>query len=310
MRSKQRTDWLSKRPSRVRSSAVLAALLVVTGQAAGSAESLPIFEANAYLYVEQATLDVLLPCFISEDPDDLGVLKVDGVDQAVSSRGFTEDVGNTYGFLTSFYDSEAFFGNAVPDRIVGVLSIGWRPTDVFGVDTVEIICTVDGSPVTYSFEFWDDYVGGDDQRYQAWYFFEAEPAAEPVVDPVNPMTLSCSPDPVAVGAVVTCVIEKGDPGIEILWRASYNPAFAGQGVKLDAEGNGSFSFVAPAAALGLPVTVELVEWDRSAVVTVGGPVPASVPAGEGEGGLPLGLALGGLVVLAGASRLRRSGAVA
>jgi len=133
------------------------------------------------------------------------------------------------------------------------------------------------------------------------------------VDPVpvtSQLALSCSPDPVVAGGVVTCLVTGGDPNVEILWRASYNPAFAGQGVRLDAEGNGSFSFVAPAAALGLPVTVELVEWDRTAVVTVGGPVPVRVPAGEGQGALPLGLTLGGLLVLAGALRLRRSGAVA
>jgi hypothetical protein len=128
----------------------------------------------------------------------------------------------------------------------------------------------------------------------------------------SPLALSCSPDPVVAGGVVTCLITGGDPGIDILWRASYNPVFASQGVMLDAEGNGSFSFVAPAAALGLPVTVELVEWDRTAVVTVDLPLPTSVPSGEGQGGLPLGVTLGGLLVLAGALRLRlhRAGAVA
>jgi len=133
-------------------------------------------------------------------------------------------------------------------------------------------------------------------------------------DPIapHPIALSCSPDAVVAGGAVTCEITGGDPDVDILWRASYDPTFASQGVRLDAEGRGSFSFVAPVAALGLSVTVELVEWDRVAVFTVGVPVPASVPAGEGPGGLPLGTTLGGLLVLAGALRLRlrRSGAVA
>jgi len=171
--------------------------------------------------------------------------------------------------------------------------------------SVVLTCTLDDDTLSYGFSFW-----GDILNERVWYSIPGADAPEPAAEPVShPMTLSCSPDPVPVGAVVTCVVEKGDPNAEILWRATYNPAFAGQGVRLDAEGNGSFSFVAPAAALGLPVTVELVEWDRTAVVTVGGPVPASVPAGEGQGGLPLGLALGGLLVLAGASRLRRAGAL-
>ena len=141
---------------------------------------------------------------------------------------------------------------------------------------------------------------------------DEEPTDSPIAPTQSPLALSCSPDPVVAGGVVTCLITGGDPNVDILWRASYNPVFASQGVKLDAEGNGSFSFVAPAAALGLPVTVELVEWDRTAVVTVGRPLPTSVPAGEGQGALPLGLTLGGLLVLAGALRLRlhRAGSVA
>jgi hypothetical protein len=178
--------------------------------------------------------------------------------------------------------------------------------------SVTMECTADGDTLTYDFSFWG-VVGNENvlSTFSVWYSIPGADAPVHAAKPVaHPMTLSCSPDPVAVGAVVTCVVEKGDPDIEILWRASYSSAFAGQGVTLDASGNGSFSFVAPAAALGLPVTVELVEWDRTAVVTVGGPVPASVPAGEGQGGLPLGVALGGLLVLGGASRLRRAGAVA
>lgn len=131
--------------------------------------------------------------------------------------------------------------------------------------------------------------------------------AQPVAA-VSRLALACAPDVVPVGGTVTCEVSGGDPNIDIQWRASYDPTFADAGVTLDAQGAGSFSFVAPVAALGQPVTVELVEWDRTDVVEVGGPVPASVPAGEGRGGPALPAVAGLLlaVVTAGGLRLRRS----
>jgi hypothetical protein len=151
-----------------------------------------------------------------------------------------------------------------------------------------------------------DYSGGGHSNWLAWDCgFGAEVP--------NPMTLACLPDPVAVGAVVTCEVEFGDPSIDILWAASYGTVFASQGVTLGADGRGTFTFVAPAAAQGLPVTVELVEWDPISVVQVSGTaVPTRLPAGEGQNGLPLGVTLAGLMVLAGAGvlRLRRAGAAA
>jgi hypothetical protein len=130
--------------------------------------------------------------------------------------------------------------------------------------------------------------------------------------PRHPMELMCTPDPVVPGGTVTCEITQGDPGIDILWRASFGgSAFVERGVTLDADGRGTFTFVAPLAARDQVITVELVEWSPSATVQVSGvPLPTRLPAGEGSGALPLGLAFGGLV-LAGASvlRLRRAGAV-
>ncbi len=86
----------------------------------------------------------------------------------------------------------------------------------------------------------------------------------------------------AVGSEVTCTVSGGAPGIDILWQAAYNPVFAGAGVMLDADGNGTFSFTVPSAALGQELTVELVAWLAPVSLGVaGGPVPASVPAGGG-----------------------------
>ena len=125
------------------------------------------------------------------------------------------------------------------------------------------------------------------------------------------MELECSPGPVVPGGTVTCVITRGDPGIDILWRASYNPTIAERGVTLDADGRGTFSFVAPRGAQGQAISVELVEWSPTASVQVTGtPLPTRLPAGEGPLGVPLSLSLGALVLVgAGVLRLRRAGAM-
>ena len=107
------------------------------------------------------------------------------------------------------------------------------------------------------------------------------PAPAPAPAPVPP-SVSCVPLPPAVGTTITCTVSGGDPGIDILWRAAYNPVIAEAGVTLDASGEGEFAFVVPASALGEELTVELVEWLAPVSLgVVGGPVPGSLPAGEG-----------------------------
>ena len=67
---------------------------------------------------------------------------------------------------------------------------------------------------------------------------------------------------------------------------------------MGSDGTGTFSFVVPAAVLGQALTVELVAWTQPMTLgVVGGPVPASVPAGEG--GVPFGAVLLGLLGAAG-----------
>jgi hypothetical protein len=128
------------------------------------------------------------------------------------------------------------------------------------------------------------------------------------------LAVACTPIAPRVGVVVTCSVSGGEPGVEILWRAAYNPTFAGEGVTLDASGSGTFSFTIPAAALGENVTVELVEWLALVSLGVaGGPVPSSVPSGQGpmSGWMFLVLALlasaAGLAPRAGSSRKSRHG---
>jgi hypothetical protein len=125
----------------------------------------------------------------------------------------------------------------------------------------------------------------------------SDPRPAPPATPVSAPTtaVSCSPLPAQAGATVTCSVTGGDPGIDIWWRASYNPVFAEAGVTLGADGTGSFSFVVPAAALGQEVMVELVEWTTPMSIGVAGSlVPTRIPAGEGRG-----VPSGALVVLAG-----------
>jgi hypothetical protein len=51
------------------------------------------------------------------------------------------------------------------------------------------------------------------------------------------------------------------PNIEILWSTAFGGrTFASRGVFLGPDGTASFTFLAPAEAAGLPITVELVAW--------------------------------------------------
>jgi len=102
-----------------------------------------------------------------------------------------------------------------------------------------------------------------------------------IVAPSGP-TVTCAPMPARVGSDVTCTVVGGPAGGDILWRAAYNPTFAEAGVAIGADGTGTFTFSIPAAALGQPLSVELVDWAAPVMLgMVEGPVPASVPAGEG-----------------------------
>jgi surface protein len=118
------------------------------------------------------------------------------------------------------------------------------------------------------------------------------PCVEPVIvsspdpTPASGPSLACLPAVLALGDRVTCTVSGADADIDILWRAAYNPVFASAGVRIGADGTGTFTFVVPAAAVGQEVRVELVEWTTPlSLGVVGRPVPGSVQAGEGTVGL-------------------------
>jgi trimeric autotransporter adhesin len=142
----------------------------------------------------------------------------------------------------------------------------------------------------------------DGYPFLLWRFETAPCSAPAATSPPAGPTLACTPLPPRIGSEVTCTVTGGDPGLVILWRAAFNPTFAGEGVLLGEDGVGTFSFTVPRAALGQVVTVELVDWFAPAVLgVVGGPVPTSVPSGEG----PVPVWTLGMLALAGVLALRR-----
>jgi hypothetical protein len=129
--------------------------------------------------------------------------------------------------------------------------------------------------------------------------------------------VTCDTSAPVVGARVTCTVRTDAPDVEIQWTARTNPVLASgvlaSGVvTTDASGGGRFSFVVPAAAHGQEVFVELVDWTRPTSIGVtGGPVPLSVPAGEGSstpGPMPAVLAVlaAGVLSMSRARRLQRA----
>ena len=108
--------------------------------------------------------------------------------------------------------------------------------------------------------------------------------AEPPPPSSSRLALDCAPEPAVAGADVDCAVTGGDPGIDVLWRASTaGGVVAERGVTLDASGTGSFTFLAPAGTDA--VEVELVGWGVvDGVAVVGGPLPTAVVAGEGPRG--------------------------
>ncbi len=184
---------------------------------------------------------------------------------------------------------------------------GWRRLAGASGGTV----TVSGGTVTATSGFAADWygigpgsggAGGDVTIGPGLIRTDTEPAAgrrrttlapvpEPAPTPVLVPSVSCRPEVLVAGGVVACTVTGGDAGIDILWRAAYNPVIAETGVTLDASGSGTFLFTVPAAALGEELTVELVGWIAPVSLgVVGGPVPTSVPSGQGPVPVwPLGL---------------------
>ena len=120
-------------------------------------------------------------------------------------------------------------------------------------------------------------------------------------------SLSCTPQELSVGEIVTCQVTGGEPNSGIVWSAAAgDDEIASETVQTGSDGTGTFSFVVPAAALGQALTVDLVASTQPvALGVVGGPAPASVPAGEGSVPTPLALLLAAIVSVGGAVLMGR-----
>jgi hypothetical protein len=114
----------------------------------------------------------------------------------------------------------------------------------------------------------------------------------PVIRPASTPTpqVDCTPDPVRAGETLTCVVSGGPADTEILWNVTVGTVRVGAGLTLDGDGAGVFTVAIPRSATGQDVIVELVEWAAPVPLgVVGGPVPGSVPAGNGPSPMPLGV---------------------
>jgi len=162
-----------------------------------------------------------------------------------------------------------------------------------------------------------DIAAGQTSAVNTWYFEGGELGFTPqdcnatVSTVVSRLRLECTPDPVAPGALVTCEVTGGDPGIDILWEADLGGVFATAGVALDANGRGTFTFRAPVGAAGRSIAVRLVDWSvTDAVLVTGDAIPNRLPAGGGPSGPAPGVLVAGLMLATGlgVARLRRGAA--
>jgi len=146
-------------------------------------------------------------------------------------------------------------------------------------------------------------------------------------EPIEALRFACAPLEAQPGDAVTCFATGVTPGAELPWSASASPAFASGTVTGNTLGGLAFTFLIPTGATTGPISVQLgtgTDLVQIDVVdplptsggstdsggtgadstssgdtddTIGGPVPSSIPAGEGRGPAPLLLA--GLLALAG-----------
>ena len=122
-----------------------------------------------------------------------------------------------------------------------------------------------------------------------------------------PMSVSCSPAP-QVNVTLTCTMDGGSPGSDIVWEASYNPVFSTGVLTLDGSGAGSFSFRIPSETMGSMVGMQLV--GHTGVIPLGmvsTVVPTAVSAGGGSSPIVRTNLLGAVIaLLAGIGARRRS----
>lgn len=203
---------------------------------------------------------------------------VSNIIMVIASMGSGNDNPATWDFtrdVVVLSDNEdlGFSGLARTVKDPGGTGADFQITGDEGTGTIQFIGSFESLSWTVSApEIWASWNLGATSASP----FPAPPAPAPTV------AVDCRPDPVRAGEPVTCDVTGGDPGIDILWRASIDGAFAEHGVTLDQDGRGSFTFLAPRDADGRTIVVDLVEWNASDTVgVVGSVLPGRIPAGDG-----------------------------
>jgi len=247
----------------------------------------------------EATLTVgATPVFITEVSGSFYVSNIDGDSLSKITRTSLSSDASLSGLSVSEGSLSPVFVSGTTSYAVGVgngvSSVSFTPTVTdagasvtvhgvavgSGVASGAVALTVGANPVNVVVTAED----GSTQTYTVTVTRAAAPSPEPslpAADSGSP-ELRCGPAMLRVGGEVVCEVLDGVAGIDILWRAAYNPVFAEAGVTLDTSGSGEFAFVVPAEAVGQELTVELVDWLAPVSLgVVGGPVPSSVPSGQG-----------------------------
>lgn len=251
-----------------------------------------------------------------------------GQANSILIQSYNADLEDSVGGEWILFASDAVEGVTVDTRIAEFLTFYTRNLDNSGnpLPDTDLFYIPPGDTVVgesrlrndvqadnaYGVKFDFGVLSGTGTRSKSvtWYYAVGSTRFAPTAasQAVSLLELTCTPDPVVPGALVTCVITGGDPGIDILWQASTNPVFASTGVTLDEFGRGTFTFRAPRGSAGQTIAVALVEWDvADTVLVTGTPVPNRLPAGGGPDGPAPALLVAGLVLASalGLSRLRR-----
>jgi hypothetical protein len=237
---------------------------------------------------------------------------------AVTVTGTETNVGGLVGqaasdvFLNSFWDTETSgrsSSDAGTGRTTAQLTFLTTFTDTATTGLTTAWPIVDGwAPYVAATRVWGICSDvNDGYPFLLWQFTSNPCSVSAAAAPAAPtLDVTCSDagpaGTLAIGTPITCTVTGGDPDIDILWRAAYNPTFAEGVVRTGADGTGTLVLTVPAAATGSPVTVELVAWTAPILVgTAGGPIPTAVNAGGGSTANVWPLVLGASMLVAAAT---------
>jgi len=217
---------------------------------------------------------------------------------AVSVTGTETNVGGLVGQDTSISFLNSFWDTQTSGRSTSAAGTGRTTAQLTALTTFTDTATPGLTTAWPIVDGWAPYVAAtrvwgicsdvnDGYPFLLWQF-ASDPCGVTVANTTAAaLGVTCSDagptGTLAVGTPHTCTVSGADPGIDILWRAAYNPTFTEGVVRTGADGTGTLILIVPAAAAGSPVTVELVAWTTPILVgTAGGPIPTAINAGGGS----------------------------